>query len=101
MITKFRVVKITRISGEERWVVQALFQRWLTGKLIWKYYADYNVDRMYSRNIDDAMGYHSEEEAVKKMYGMIRRESQDVMDTEVVTTYSRNSEGKFYEETRH
>lgn len=84
MNNKYRVVKITRINGESSWAVQKQFHHWLTGKEIWKYFADYACDSMYTRNINYAEMFFSEKTAMSKMNSLIMSDNRGIADIEVV-----------------
>lgn len=84
MKSNYRVVKITRLNGETCWAVQKQFRHWLTGKEIWKYYADYACESQYSRYLSDAEFYLSEESANKQVSKIIMNDASSVVDIQVV-----------------
>ena len=84
MKSNYRVVKITRLNGRESWAVQKQFRSWLTGKQIWKYYADYACDSEYSKHLYNAEFYLSEESANKKLSEIIMNDTSSVVDIQVV-----------------
>lgn len=88
MKNTYRVVKITRLNGKICWAVQKQFNDWLTGKEVWKYFADYACDSTYSKNLGNAEFYSSEEDAVKQMNALIMYDNSTVVDIQVVKTAS-------------
>ena len=84
MKSNYRVVKITRLNGKTCWAVQKQFKHWLTGKDIWKYYADYACDSTYTRDIDYAEYYPSEESANEQLSKIIMNDTRSVVDIQVV-----------------
>ena len=68
---KFRVVKLTRKSGINVWAIQKMFKNWLTGKEFWKFYANDWTSVIWTRFIDDAEFFFSEESATNEMYKII------------------------------
>lgn len=84
MMSKYRVVKITRINGISSWAVQKQYRHWLTGKEIWKYFADYACDSMYTRNVNYAEMFFSEKTAMSKMNSLIMSDNRGIADIEVV-----------------
>lgn len=84
MKSNYRVVKITRLNGEICWAVQKQFKHWLTGKEIWKYYANYACDSQYSKYLCDAEFYLSEESANKQVSKIIMNDTRSVVDIQVV-----------------
>ena len=84
MKSNYRVVKITRLNGETCWAVQKQFKHWLTGKEIWKYYADYACDSCYSKYLCNAEFYLSEESANKQVSKIIMNDTSSVVDIQVV-----------------
>ena len=95
---KFRVVKFTRLSGEVFWTVQRQFKHWLTRKPIWKYCASYAVDSMYTRNIDWAEEFYSENQAIKHMNDLIRDTNSDIVRKQIIKTVITDAYGKVSEE---
>lgn len=84
MKSNYRVVKLTRLNGEICWAVQKQFKHWLTGKEIWKYFADYACESMYTRNLNYAEYYLSEESANKQLSKIIMDDTSSVVDIQVV-----------------
>ena len=84
MKSNYRVVKITRLNGEICWAVQKQFRHWLTGKEIWKYYADYACESQYSKYLCNAECYLSEESANKQVSKIIMNDTRSVVDIQVV-----------------
>jgi len=84
MKNKYRVVKITRMNGESNWAVQKQYHHWLTGKEIWKYYADYACDSMYTRDVNFAEMFLSEKTAMSKMNSLIMSDNRAITNIEVV-----------------
>ena len=84
MKSKYRVVKITRLNGKSSWAVQKQCHHWLTGKEIWKYFADYACDSMYTRDPDYAEMFLSEKTAVDKMNALIMGDNMTITNIEVV-----------------
>ena len=84
MKSNYRVVKLTRLNGEICWAVQKQFKHWLTGKDIWKYYADYACDLLYSKDMRNAELYSSEESANTKMSEIIMNDTSTIVDIQVV-----------------
>lgn len=84
MKSNYRVVKITRLNGEICWAVQKQFRHWLTGKEIWKYYADYACESQYSKHLYNAEFYLSEESANKQVSKIIMNDTRSVVDIQVV-----------------
>lgn len=95
---KFRVVKFTRLSGEVFWVVQRQFKHWLTRKPVWKYYASYVVDSMYTKNIDWAEEFPSEDQAIEHMNDLIKATNSDIVRKEIIKTVITDAYGKVSEE---
>lgn len=98
MEQKFRVVKLTRLSGDIYWAVQKLCKGWLTGKLRWKYYADYSTDSMYTKNPSDAKVFYNENAAVDKMNELIEKVNSRVIDVQPVVTVTTDELGNLHEE---
>lgn len=95
---KFRVVKFTRLNGEIFWTVQREFKHWLTRKPVWKYYASYVVDSMYTKNIDWAEKFSSEDQAIDNMNDLIKATNSDIARKEIIKTVITDTYGKKDEE---
>lgn len=81
---KLRVVKLTRKSGSDVWAIQKRFKNWLTGKEFWKFYSNDWTAVTWTRFIDGAEFYYSEETATKEMYKLLDYHNQKIVDAKVV-----------------
>ena len=95
---KFRVVKFTRLNGEVFWTVQREFKHWLTRKPVWKYYASYVIDTMYTENINWAEEFGSEKRAIDTMNELIKATNTDIVGREIIKTVITDTYGKRDEE---
>ena len=81
---KLRVVKLTRKSGSDVWVIQKRFKNWLTGKEFWKFYSNDWTSVTWTRFYDCAEFYYSEETATKEMCKLLDYYNQKIVDVKVV-----------------
>ena len=81
---KLRVVKLTRKSGIDVWAIQKRFKNWLTGNEFWKFYSNDWTAVTWTRFIDGAEFFFSEESATKEMYKLIDCHNQQIVDAKVV-----------------
>jgi hypothetical protein len=81
---RYRIVKLTKLSADCCWAIQKRFRNWLTGKYVWKYY-DSDWERIgWTRNVNWAKQFFTEEAAENEVAQLIKYDHDSIVEITVV-----------------
>ena len=81
---RYRIVKLTKSSADCCWAIQKEFKSWFTGKTRWKY-CDSDWERIsWTRNVNWANQFPTEEAAEKEVAQLIKYYHDSIVEITVV-----------------